>query len=344
MVFLKCRTPSCHAPLAVTNISFGEFDLFSNENYYFCRKIKQVEEQKSKYISNIEIKGLWGRYDVNWKLNSDVNILVGENGTGKSTILKLVYTYLKWSSTLLNRFMFEAETKQGLILRKSNSLKIQFNDKDSIETIYNPETGFNKILKSSLFYLNISLITTFDSISEISELDKKFSTELNTELDFYLQKEIVNFISYQLDLSKKIINKKQDVDIVFAKRKYFIQIVNHLFSKTGKILDENENGITFLLGDKQIKTYELSSGEKQLLLILLTVLNQDEKPSILLMDEPEISLHLRWQYELIEILRTLNPNCQLIIATHSPSIFNHGWRDKVFWIEDIVKEKEAVHE
>ena len=44
----------------------------------------------AKYIERIEIKGLWGRYDIDWQLNPDVNILVGENGTGKSTILQAV--------------------------------------------------------------------------------------------------------------------------------------------------------------------------------------------------------------------------------------------------------------
>ena len=46
-------------------------------------------KEAAKYIECIEIKGLWGRYDVDWQLHSDVNILVGENGTGKTTILKL---------------------------------------------------------------------------------------------------------------------------------------------------------------------------------------------------------------------------------------------------------------
>ena len=75
-----------------------------------------------------------------------------------------------------------------------------------------------------------------------------------------------------------------------------------------------------------------------MLLILLTVLCQDEQPAILLMDEPEISLHLRWQYELINIIRTLNPNCQVIIATHSPSIYGKGWRNKVFFMDKLLEE------
>ena len=56
---------------------------------------------------------------------------------------------------------------------------------------------------------------------------------------------------------------------------------------------------------------------------------QDNQPYILLMDEPEISLHLSWQVDLIDHIRKLNENCQVIIATHSPSIVQKGWNDKV---------------
>ena len=129
-----------------------------------------------------------------------------------------------------------------------------------------------------------------------------------------------------------------------AKNDYFFDTINRLFEPTHKSLFEDTEDITdasLILKEvtntgKKLNIFELSSGEKQLLLILLTVLCQDEKPSILLMDEPEISLHLRWQYELIEIIRTLNPNCQVIIATHSPSIYGKGWRDKVFFMNQII--------
>ena len=53
------------------------------------------------------------------------------------------------------------------------------------------------------------------------------------------------------------------------------------------------------------------------------------------MDEPEISLHIGWQDKLIEKLRQLNPQCQLILTTHSPNIFVNGWEDKIIFIEDL---------
>ena len=67
---------------------------------------------------------------------------------------------------------------------------------------------------------------------------------------------------------------------------------------------------------------------------------QDERPTILLMDEPEISLHISWQSKLIDTIRNLNPNCQLILTTHSPSIFAKGWQDRIVYMEDLIQKGE----
>ena len=56
--------------------------------------------------------------------------------------------------------------------------------------------------------------------------------------------------------------------------------------------------------------YQLSSGEKQILIILLTVLVEDNQPYVLFMDEPEVSLHLEWQKRLVDLCLELNPNVQ----------------------------------
>jgi hypothetical protein len=53
------------------------------------------------------------------------------------------------------------------------------------------------------------------------------------------------------------------------------------------------------------------------------------------MDEPEISLHIDWQRSLISNIRQINPNCQIIITTHSPTVWYQGWIEEVIQIEDI---------
>jgi len=62
----------------------------------------------------------------------------------------------------------------------------------------------------------------------------------------------------------------------------------------------------------------LSSGEKHLLRILIETLLVGENS--ILIDEPEISMHVDWQRQLINTMRQLNPSAQLILATHSPEI------------------------
>lgn len=62
----------------------------------------------------------------------------------------------------------------------------------------------------------------------------------------------------------------------------------------------------------------LSSGERQLLQILLETLAVDN--SSIIIDEPELSMHVDWQRELIAAMYLVNPDCQLVLATHSPEI------------------------
>lgn len=120
-------------------------------------------------------------------------------------------------------------------------------------------------------------------------------------------------------------------------------IVFHIINSEKSILLEDgsalflENGDKLLTEGDNVQLDQLSSGEKQVLLILTTVFLQENKPSILLMDEPEISLHISWQDRLIGVIRELNPNCQLIVTTHSPNIFASGWEDKVVFMQDLEK-------
>ena len=90
------------------------------------------------------------------------------------------------------------------------------------------------------------------------------------------------------------------------------------YTKTHKTIDRKSNDIVFYQNGERLLPYKLSSGEKQMLVILLTVLVRDDDHCVLFMDEPEASLHIEWQQKLIGMIRSLNPNVQLILTTHSP--------------------------
>lgn len=112
-------------------------------------------------------------------------------------------------------------------------------------------------------------------------------------------------------------------------------MMDSLFAETGKRLIRTKNEIMFSQIGEELTPYQLSSGEKQMLAILLTVLIEDNQHYVLFMDEPEVSLHVDWQQRLIDLIVDLNPNVQIVLTTHSPAVIMNGWMDKVTEVSDI---------
>jgi len=116
----------------------------------------------------------------------------------------------------------------------------------------------------------------------------------------------------------------------------FVEIINRYFSpKRLEISPTNEP--EFHLDDGRVlPPTELSSGEKQIFIILGEALLQEQTRSIYLADEPELSLHVEWQEQLVDAIRGLNRSAQILFATHSPDIIGKH-RENVF---DMAKTKQ----
>lgn len=124
------------------------------------------------------------------------------------------------------------------------------------------------------------------------------------------------------------------------RRDRFFDIVDSLFSNSGKTISRSnvlECGLSFDLGAISIPFAALSSGERQVLKLLLTLLSS-ETADVLLLDEPEISLQIDWQKVLLDDILILNPDIQILVATHSPAIVMNGWVDCVSEISDLIVE------
>ncbi len=285
--------------------------------------VKEKTVVTPHHIASIHIEGMWGKYNVDWKLDPKVNIIGGINGSGKTTLLNIL-----------------AELIQGKIVRQKKAFQhagIRFDD----FTLDYPDDFVG--VESRYSISNFTQIDTFDAPVKDKRKIGKNKTQLDTELEDVIYGKSTNFSFVKLyaKIQSKTIelykaNKRQEADTEEHRVRDFFNLIDDFFQKTNKSIQFTEDkNIIFQNGSSQLKTNQLSSGEKQLLIILFQVFLQEEKPSILLLDEPEISLHLKWQFKLIETIRSINPNCQLIIATHSPGIFGKGWGDKVVDIETI---------
>jgi len=256
-----------------------------------------------RYIQQFQVIKMWGRINLHWAdLNNDVNILVGINGSGKTTLLNLIYDYY---------------TGQKIKKEIAESL--------SGNAISSP----------------VTYIRSFDIPANAK---KKTESILLQDLKNIINQngEGTSFFDYRM----KMLNFPHEADKIRKRIETYFQVVNSFLGETNKeiTIDPQSNSLVFLIKrlegmqvitEDKIQLEQLSSGEKQILLILTTVFLQEEKPNVLLMDEPEISLHIGWQDKLIEKLRLLNPQCQLILTTHSPNIFVNGWEDKIIFIEDL---------
>lgn len=122
---------------------------------------------------------------------------------------------------------------------------------------------------------------------------------------------------------------------IYEPRDTFLEIINGMLQRKELEINEKNELVAITQSGKTLNLKQLSSGEKQLLIILGEALLQEKAPWVYIADEPELSLHLAWQEQLIRNLRRINPRAQIIFATHSPDIVS-TYSDRVFDMEQIL--------
>ena len=287
-----------------------------------------METNNSVRITDIEIHGMWGDTNVIWhNVRPDFNIVVGQNGFGKSTLLNILRNVLQKNEKELRSFKITAhiQTTAGVM------------DFDGKTVSQKPAFG-GFPGQSSFQYVN-----TFD----VPASRKSTLSQLGLTLDAVLYQrsdDVYSFSDYRLGMLKDLstaVQKQQRINALF-------EMINGLFEGTGKKISiDDKQRIVFLKpnprnkrngGNDIIPIERLSAGEKQILVLLFTLFLMENKPAVLLLDEPEISLHIEWQDKLLNLFRNLNPNCQIILTTHSPNIFADGWSDNLVFISDLIRQ------
>lgn len=197
-------------------------------------------------------------------------------------------------------------------------------------------TLLNEIYKLALEKLeDKNQVIYVPSIDNIAMRDKrKTSNALTQDLEFYMfdMKTGPSMMYYRMSMIDASAEKQAEMK---ARIEDFRSVINGLFQETEKHIEIEGNKFNIVSKGQILPVDALSSGEKQILLIMLRVFLLEGKESYVLLDEPENSLDISWQYKLIDTLTKLNPNAQFFITTHSPSIFGAGWGDKIIYMEDV---------
>lgn len=317
------------------------------------------------YIKSIEISGLFGTKHICWDLRKDVNILGGINGSGKSTILKGCFELVSQGRiddlkcvrlmdsmkiTFTNDWCIiwereDLDTMQDK--RYENVMMYSISDTDNkknytcIMQIKDKNGVFQEsdiIAKS----VTIEFVNSFEQrVSDAIRLSKRpgWATENDsTILDEYIREEL-NFrneiYSGAYESLMELLQKGGKVDLEnHIDIKDYFQLMNVCVDFFEGYSLSLGSKLEFRIGNSRIPFNNLSMGQKQLLLILLMVTNTQKQPSIFIMDEPDLGMHVDWKKKLIKEIHQLNPNMQLIVSTHAPSMVT-GWNDCVKEIGQI---------
>ena len=319
-------------------------------------------------IKNLHIKEYNGleNLDINFESEGkvlDLIVLVGINGSGKTRVLESIrYWFEMFRSKAVNVELFYEENEREVLeslmnseglteIEKEMQKDIEFTDCLRNIKFYNYDYRHNKTenrnYNSKIISKSFENLKIFPKLiyvpTEINfEEIKKAQTNLKKEYSFinivdsYEIKDIPSYIATRIS---KVANEEENLTMGQVRKKVFAEI-NGIFEileldvKLSEISkDENSMPIFTDSSGKKFGINELSSGEKQLFLRTLAIKMLEPENSIIMIDEPELSLHPKWQQKIVDVYRKIGRNNQIILATHSPHILGSVEKENIILLE-----------
>ena len=217
--------------------------------------------------------------------------------------------------------------------------------KEQIQSVRAESSKITQDLDSSFpsrLFAEEDMITEDDfsfRFKEIKETQEKLSkyglSGASTEQQAY-KEENAQALKVYLDDTKK---KLSIFDELLKKLDAFTTMLDEHHFSSKRLQVSPEHGFEFLTDNNHsLDLTALSSGEQQEVVLLYELLFKVEPGALVLIDEPEISLHVAWQKEFLkDILSVIAvQRINVILATHSPQIINDRW-DLTVDLEEIGK-------
>ena len=320
-------------------------------------KIKNLHIEEYNGLENLDIN-----FESEGKVLNLI-VLAGVNGSGKTRVLESIrYWFEMFRSKAVNVELFYEENEREVLESLMNSEGLTEVEKEAQKDIeftdclrnikfYNYDYRHNKTenrnYNSKIISKSFEKLKIFPKLiyvpTEINfEEIKKAQTNLKKEyrfiniVDSYEIKDIPSYIATRIS---KVANEEENLTMGQVRKKVFAEI-NGIFEileldvKLSEISkDENSMPIFTDSSGKKFGINELSSGEKQLFLRTLAIKMLEPENSIIMIDEPELSLHPKWQQKIVDVYRKIGKNNQIILATHSPHILGSVEKENIILLE-----------
>lgn len=261
-------------------------------------------------IKTIEVKGLFGRFDYRLELKEDgITVLTGPNGFGKSTLFSLTEAVSKRNraiiaSTPFARFAITTESGELAVEKRDGLLTVNGESIDFGEFVAGkPCRGLDTLSES---------VGRVETVGSRRFLDSALKSE--GELRAY-----VDFIK---GVPLRIAKAHRSIDGA-KKAEMLVELLSDKLTFKTVELVNGEPVFTDHSGDR-LEFTQLSAGEIQLIAFYTELMFDAVDGALLLVDEPEISMHILWQFGLVDEVKKIceRTGAYAIIATHSPQILN----------------------
>ena len=267
-------------------------------------------------------------------------VLAGLNGTGKTTILEVIKGVFESRVQLHNKRINLKYEYNGQIV---SSDKVDFDQLISnnrlVKVIYRPAKIRNTLSDKDIqphiprrVEINVNEIY-YKPITRFMDLKKDFQENFKV---FHAYNKLAMKEIILSPIKNKVFENKEKPPIEVIESE--IANMNSIFKGidlNSRFVDIDDNNLFFeSVNGQRITFEELSSGEKQLYFMGFMLKNLNINNTIIMIDEPEDSLHPKWQSQLLQFYSNIGENNQVILATHSPHIIGSAKAESVFLLKN----------
>ena len=282
---------------------------------------------------------------------ADTVIIAGENGTGKSTILDILYTISANHKFPQAEIEYELENDS---LAENNKIKLAFvkynqtsYEKRIVEP-YFPIGKWQEKFPTNAIFADVSINFNGNNINSVTSQNLDTSSDSkksNANISNQINQLIVDIQALDDSELASIIRQKQknneDLNSIKINERLnrFKSAFNYMFDNLKYVGVDNRKDSKVILFSKYGKEFsidQLSSGEKQIVYrgcFLLRDINA-MKGATVFIDEPEISMHPVWQKKIMGFYRNIfkdengRQTSQIFAVTHSPFVIHDETLDK----------------
>lgn len=293
-------------------------------------KIKNVKIGKNKVLKNIDIS-----FEKDNQI-LDTIVIAGSNGSGKTTLLESICSYFKTTIFPLNEKEMNVQIDLFLENREEKINENIISELHSINYYKNKDINkYEEIINTLKILPKLIYVPAEIDFNEVKtettnyKSDYKFfnivDSDVIEDIPSYISSRIYYIANTEEELTLKEVKEKVNAEIngVF-------DILDLDVKLTGLSKDEKNMPIFVNSSGDEFDINQLSSGEKQLFLRTLSIKMLEPENSIILIDEPELSLHPKWQQRIIDVYKKIGKNNQIIVATHSPHVLGSVSNENIF--------------